>query len=121
MANYRRIGNRTLTSTELQNLTAAQINKIKEDGERANQLRLENMRKGLGIEPQKVTLDVTPAGIAARKEAIAAEEARIAAETKTVEENLGAENATFTGEGEQVPDLPSTPAPEVKKSKAKNK
>jgi len=78
-----------MTEPEMRFITAEKISQIKAEGELANQKRLENIRKGLGMEPQKVTLDVTPAGVAARKAAIEAEEARIAAETKAIDEDLG--------------------------------
>lgn len=111
MTDYFRVGNRTFTAVELGFMKPAEIEKIKIDGEEANKKRLENMRKGLGMEPQKVTLDVTPAGIAARREAIAVEEARIAAETKAIEEDLGPEIPAAIAEAE-------APA-ETKKSKSK--
>jgi len=100
-----------MTRNEMQYMTPQRIQQIKIEGEVANQKRLERIRQGLGIEPQKVTLDVTPAGVAARKAAIAAEEARIAAETKAIDEELGPESTTFVAEAE-------APA-ETKKSKGK--
>ncbi len=111
MTYYRRVGNRSLTQKDMQFMKPSQLEKIKADGEIANQKRLENMRKGLGLEPQKVTLDVTPAGVAARKAAIAAEEARIAAETKAVTEEIGNETTTFVAEAEAPAEI------EIKKSK----
>lgn len=112
MGLYVRVGNRTFTGEEAKLLSAKQIEQIKIDAEKANQKRLENMRNSLGIKnPQAVTLDVTPAGVAARKAAIAAEEAKIAAETQAVAEEIGPENASFVGEAE-------TPV-EIKKSKKK--
>lgn len=85
--NYFRIGNRTLTQDEMTRLRPADIEKIKQDSELANEKRLENIRKSLGVKtPQAVTLDVTPAGIAARNAAIAAEEAKIAAEKAASEQ-----------------------------------
>jgi hypothetical protein len=112
MALYVRVGNRTFTGEEAASLTQKQINKIKIDAESANQKRLENMRNSLGIKnPQKMTIDVTPKGIAARKAAIEAEEAKLAAETKAIDEDLGPEKASFVAEAE---------APvEEKKSKGK--
>jgi hypothetical protein len=100
-----------MTVQERQLLSPAQIEKIKEDAKRADQKRLENMRKGLGLEPQRLTLDVTPKGVAARKAAIAAEEAKIAAETLAIKEDLGPGTPSFVEETE-------APA-EVKKSKGK--
>ncbi len=99
MTDYFRVGNRTLTASEMGFMTPKQIEEIKTQAEVAKQKRLENLRKGLGVEPQKITLDVTPAGVAARKAAIAAEEARIAAETENIEVELGAEGS-FLAEGE---------------------
>jgi hypothetical protein len=110
MANYIRIGNRTFQEEEARHLTPKQIEEIKADGARANQKRFENMRQSLGMQPNApITLNVTPAGIAARKIAIAAEEAKIAAETQTITDELGPETPSFVAEAE---------APkEVKKSK----
>jgi len=112
MGEYVRIGNRSFPVEEAQNLSQKQIEEIKTDAEKANQKRLENMRKGLGLEPNApITLDVTPAGVAARHKAIAAEEAKIAAETKAIDDDLGSGKASFVSEAE---------APkEVKKSKKK--
>jgi len=111
MAKYRRVGNRSLTQDEMQFMTPQKIQQLKDEGEAANQRRLERIRQGLGMEPQKLTLDVTPAAVAARKAAIAAEEARIAAETKAIDKELGPETTTFVAEAE-------APA-ETKKSKGK--
>jgi len=116
MALYVRVGNRTFTGEEAASLSKAQINKIKIDAEAANQKRLENMRNSLGIKnPQKMTIDVTPAGVAARKAAIAAEEAKLAAEAQAVTEEIGSEAPSFIAEAE-------APVEDVKKSsKAKGK
>lgn len=100
MTDYFRVGNRTLTAIEMGVMKPAEIEKIKVDGDLANQKRLENIRKGLGVEPQKMTLDVTPTAVATRNEAIAVEEARIAAETKTIEKDLGPEAPAALAEGE---------------------
>jgi hypothetical protein len=101
MAEYVRIGNRTFTSEQVKSLTPKQVAEIKVQAEKANQKRLDNMRQSMGLEPQKVTLDVTPRGIAARKAAIDAEEARIAAETKAIDKDLGeAGPAGFVKEAE---------------------
>lgn len=101
MGLYVRVGNRTFSGAEAASLTQKQIDKIKIDAEAANQKRLENMRNSLGIKnPQKMTIDVTPSGVAARKAAIAAEEAKLASETKTIEEDLGPEKASFIEEAE---------------------
>lgn len=105
MANYFRVGNRTLTESEMKFMTQQQLEQLRIDGEIANQARLERIRAGFGMEPKKITLDVTPAGVAARKAAIEAEEARIAAETKSIDVELG-EAGSFLGEGEP----PETPA-----------
>lgn len=113
MGYYMRVGNRTVTRQEMQFMKPAQIEEIKAQGEAANQKRLENMRKGLGLEPKKLTLDVTPAGVAARKSAIEAEEAKIAAETVAVAEEIGPEITTFVAEAE-------APA-EIKKPKGSKK
>ena len=112
MAQYVRIGNRTITTEERARLTPEQVQGMKDDGERANQKRLANMRQGLGLEPQRMTIDVTPKGIAARKAAIAAEEAKLVAETQAITDDLGPEKAAFVAEAE-------TPAAEIKKSKGK--
>jgi len=113
MANYVRVGNRTMTEAERASLTPKQVQEIKIQAEKANQKRLENIQATLGQSPQKMTIDVTPKGVATRKAAIAAEEAKIAAETKAISEELGSETPAFTGEAE---------APvEVKKSKAEKK
>lgn len=109
MTKYFRVGNRSLTEHEMKFMTAEKLEQIKKDGELANQKRLENMRKGLGLEPQKVTLDVTPTGIAARNAAIKAEEDRIAAETKAVTEEIGPATSAVIAEGE-------APVEQVKKS-----
>jgi hypothetical protein len=111
MTLYIRVGNRTLTGEEAKRLTPDQIEKIKTDADKANQKRLENMRKGLGLEPQRITLDVTPKAVAARKAAIAVEEAKLAAETQKVTDELGSEAPSFVSEGESPK--------EVKKSKKK--
>lgn len=113
MTNYRRVGNRTFRERDLKFMTPQQIEKIKTDGEKANERRLENMRRGLGIKPEAITLDVTPAGIAKRQAAIKAEEARIAAETASIEKDLGAETAGFVGENE-TPAAPTAPEPAKK-------
>ena len=112
MANYFRVGNRTFTGSELGLLSKADIEKVKADGVAANEKRLENMRKGLGMEPQKVTLDVTPAAVAARKAAIEAEEAKIAAETKASSDAVAAEEARIADETKAIeedlgPEAPS--------------
>ena len=113
MADYVRVGNRTMTASERANLTPQQVQEYKLQGERANQLRLDNMRLSGEVMPQKMTIDVTPKGVATRKAAIEVEEAKIAAETKAISEELGAETSAFTDEAE---------APvEVKKSKAEKK
>jgi hypothetical protein len=79
---YVRVGNRTLKGEEYRSLTSKDRQKLIDEGERATQKRLENMRKGLGLEPkQGITLDVTPQGVLKRQEAIKAEEAKLAAET----------------------------------------
>jgi len=115
MTLYVRVGNRTLTGEEASHLTPKEILEIKTDAEKANQKRLENMRNSLGIKnPQAVTLDVTPAGVAARKAAIEAEEARIALETQEVTEDLGPEKTSFIGETE-------TPAESTTTKKSKSK
>lgn len=99
---YVRVGNRTLKNEEALNLTSEDRKMFLEEAERANQKRLENMRKGLGMEePQRVTLDVTPEGIAKRQAAIKAEENRIAAETQVIEKDLGSETAGFIEEAEK--------------------
>ncbi len=108
---YVRIGNRTITTAERARLTPEQIQKMKDDGDAANQKRLANMRASGEFMPQKMTIDVTPKGIAARKAAIVAEEAKLAAETQAISEDLGPEKAAFVTEAE-------TPA-EIKKSKGK--
>jgi hypothetical protein len=113
MTKYFRVGNRTFTEHELQFMTPKKIEEVKADGELANQKRLENIRKGLGMEPQKVTLDVTPAGVATRNAAIAVEEARIAAETKAIEEDLGPISPNAIAEAEAPAEV------ETKKSKGK--
>jgi len=113
MANYVRVGNRTMTEAERASLSPKQIQEYKLQGERANQLRLDNMRLSGELMPQKMTLDVTPQGVAKRSAAIAAEEAKIAAETKAISEELGPETPAFTAESE--------PPVEVKKSKAEKK
>lgn len=101
MGDYVRIGNRSFQAEEAKNLSQKQIEEIMTDAERANQKRLENMRKGLGLEPNApITLDVTPMGVAARNKAIAAEEAKIAAETKSIDEDLGEAAASFVKEAE---------------------
>jgi len=101
MALYVRVGNRTFTGDEAASLSQKQIEKIKTDAEAANQKRLENMRNSFGIKnPQKMTIDVTPAGIAARKAAIAAEEAKLASENQAITTELGPETAGFVGEAE---------------------
>lgn len=100
MTDYVRIGNRSFQTDEVTRLTPKQIEQIKVDGERANQKRLENMRAGLGLEPQKMMIDVTPAGIAARKASIAAEEAKIVKETKVIEEELGPMSPNAIAENE---------------------
>jgi len=93
MTYYVRIGNSTVTAEERKRMTSKQIEKVKDDAEKANQKRLENMRKGLGLEPKKgLTLDVTPEGIAARKSAITAEEAKIVEEAKEIEKRMAAES-----------------------------
>jgi len=113
MSYYVRVGNRTMTVAERAGLSPKQVQEIKEQGERANQKRLENLRACGEIMPQKMTLDVTPKGVATRKAAIAAEEAKIAAETQAISEEIGPETPAFAGEAE---------APvEVKKSKAEKK
>jgi len=110
MALYVRVGNRTFTGEEAASLSQKQIEKIKIDAEAANQKRLENMRNSLGIKnPQKMTIDVTPAGVAARKAAIAAEEAKLAAEAQAVTEEIGPEASSFVAEAE-------APVEDVKKS-----
>lgn len=115
MANYFRVGNRTLTETEMKTLSQQQLKQLEIEGERANQARLERIRAGLGLEPKKITLDVTPAGVAARKAAIEAEEAKIAAETQVIDAELG-EAGSFLGEGEP----PETPA-KTKEQKAEER
>ena len=86
MAQYVRVGNRTFKKEELKSMTPDQVKKVEDDGERANQKRLENMRKGLGLEPTAgMTLDVTPKAVAERKSAITAEEAKIVAEAREIE------------------------------------
>jgi len=50
---------------------------------------------------------VTPAAVAARKTAIAAEEAKLVAETKEVEVELGEPGASFLAEGEETSDVQS--------------
>ncbi len=117
MGQYFRVGNQTVTFEELKTLRPQDIKKIEDDAEIANEKRLENIRQGLGIkQPQNITLDVTPAGIAARKAAIEAEEARIAAETKAVDLELGTAGG-FLNEGEQ----PETPAKKTKEQKAEER
>lgn len=117
MGQYFRVGNQTVTFEELKTLRPQDIQKIEEDAERANEKRLENIRQGLGIkQPQNITLDVTPAGIAARKVAIEAEEARIAAETKAVDLELGTAGS-FLGEGEP----PEAPVKKTREQKAEEK
>lgn len=100
MTDYYRVGNRTLTATELGIMTPKQVEEIKIDAERANQKRLENTRRGLGMEPQKITLNVTPEAVAARNEAIVAEEVKIEAETKAIAKELGPETPAFVAEDE---------------------
>lgn len=100
MTDYVRVGNRTLTADEMRFTTPKQIKEYEEQAEKANQKRLDNMRKSLGMDPKKVTLDVTPKGVAARKVAIAVEEAKIAAETNAIAEDLGLEKASFLAESE---------------------
>ena len=115
MTQYVRVGNRTFRKEELQEMTPDQIKKVEDDGERANQKRLENMRKGLGLEPTAgLTLDVTPKGVAERKSAITAEEAKIVTEAREIEARMIPEApAEIAGEA---------PSPEpVKKSKRKIK
>lgn len=98
---YARVGNRTLKNEELRNLNEKDKQKLIAEGKAAEQKRLENMRKAFGMEqPQKVTLDVTPAGVAKRQAAIKAEEAKIAAETQEIEKDLGSETAGFSEEAE---------------------
>lgn len=86
---YVRVGNRTLPAEEAARLSPKEVSQAKAEAEEANRKRLENMQKALGLNLPKgaanVTLDVTPAGIAARKAAIAAEEAKIAEEAKAAE------------------------------------
>jgi len=105
MGEYVRIGNRSFPVEEARGLSQKQIEEIMIDAERANQKRLENMRAGLGLEPQKMTIDVTPSGVAARNKAIAAEEARIAAETKAIDEDLGEAPASFVKEAESPAEI----------------
>jgi hypothetical protein len=107
MTLYVRVGNRTFTGEEAAILSKKQIEKIKIDAEAANQKRLENMRNSLGIKnPQKMTIDVTPAGIAARKAAIAAEETKIALEnqesTVTEAEAEATENLVIDDQAEPI-------------------
>jgi hypothetical protein len=113
--NYIRVGNRTLTQNEYARLTPSQIRAIEESSRLANEKRLENIRKGLGIKSntQNVTIDVTPQGVAKMKAAIAAEEEKIAAETQSINEEVGSEGQSFVSEAEQ-------PA-STKKSKKKSK
>ena len=114
MGEYVRIGNRTLLAQDVKSLSQKQIEEIKADGERANQKRLENLRASMGIKlDAPLTLDVTPAGIAARKAAIAVEEAKLAAETKAITESLGPEKASFVAEAEAPTEV------KIKKSKKK--
>lgn len=106
MAKYFRIGNRTVSESEMRFLSHAQIEQIKAEGELATQKRLENMRKGLGLEPQKVDIDVTPEGIAARNVAIKNEEDKIKAEDNAEKEI-------------SIDDKIKTPAASIKKVKDK--
>jgi len=70
-----------MTAQEALLLTPAQVKQAEADAEKANQKRLENIRNSMGVKaPQNITLDVTPAGVAARTAAIKAEEAKIASE-----------------------------------------
>lgn len=102
MGLYVRVGNRTFTGAEAASLTQKQIDKIKIDAEAANQKRLENMRNSLGIKnPQKMTIDVTPKGVAARKVAIADEEAKIAAEAAAITKEIGPEAPSAVSEAEK--------------------
>lgn len=101
---YVRVGNRTMTSQEAHRLSPAQLKQAEIDAEKAKQKRLDNIARALGQAPKSITLDVTPAAVAARKAAIAAEEAKLAAESAPAD----------------VPQTSATPAePEVKKSKGK--
>jgi len=111
MTLYVRVGNRTLTNAEIASLSAKQIEQIKIDAEKANKKRLENIQRSMGINPQAVTLDVTPAAVAARNAAIKVEEARIAAVPP-------AEPAQVQPE---APVEEAPPAPEGKKEAAKGK
>ena len=114
MTNYTRVGNRTFTQHEFQSMSPGQIEQIRADGELVNQKRLDNLRKSFGIQPNApITLNVTPAGVAARKIAIAAEEAKIAAETKAIADEIGPEMTTFVAEAEAPAEI------KIKKSKGK--
>jgi hypothetical protein len=102
---YVRVGNRTFTMAERALLTPKQITEIKAQADRAHLKRLENMRLAAGgTNPQAMTLDVTPAGIAKRAAAIAAEEAKIKSETAVVDAELGTAGS-FLGEGEPSVDV----------------
>lgn len=114
--NYFRVGNRTFTQDEIKNITPSQLKVIEEAAKVANDKRLENMRKGLGLEPQKMTIDVTPQGVAKRLAAIKAEEEKIAMETKAIEEELGPDTKGFIAEAEKP-----VPAKKSKKSKTVEK
>jgi len=91
---YVRVGNRTFKNEAYKRLTEKEKQTIVKQGQDADKKRLENMRKGLGLEPQQgITLDVTPAGVAKRNEAIKAEEAKIAAEEVSSSEEVTVETA----------------------------
>ena len=101
MTKYFRVGNTTMTEREILFTSPEKLEQIRIDAEKANQKRLENIRKSLGIKgPVNLTLDVTPKGIAARKAAIEAEEAKIATETKAIAEEIGPETTSFVAEAE---------------------
>lgn len=105
---YVRVGNRTMPYEQAKVLSSKQVKEIEESAKKANEKRLENMRRGLGLEPQKVTLDVTPKAVAARKAAIAAEEAKIAAEAEA-------------GSSEQTQTQPVDEKPKASEGKGKKK
>jgi len=101
-----------MTAQEALLLTPAQVKQAEADAEKANQKRLENIRNSMGVKaPQNITLDVTPAGVAARTEAIKAEEAKIAVEAAAMIETAMPSSLTSA----------VTAEPEVKKSKVKKK